>query len=99
MAAAGVPDLEAVPAQHRDQGGGDAVVVLDQEQAHRAPSCGVRRDAFGPVARSPSAGGRHGAGPTRNRAILASTPIRRLQVNRIDRSVTAPVFAVHDYPA
>ncbi|GAA2099289.1 hypothetical protein GCM10009759_31010 [Kitasatospora saccharophila] len=37
MAAAGVPDLEAVPAEHRDQGGGHAVVVLDQEQAHRVP--------------------------------------------------------------
>ncbi|GAA3042001.1 hypothetical protein GCM10020229_61510 [Kitasatospora albolonga] len=34
MSAAGVPDLEAVPAQHRDQGSGHPVVVLDEQQSH-----------------------------------------------------------------
>ncbi|GAA0657704.1 hypothetical protein GCM10010193_05440 [Kitasatospora atroaurantiaca] len=51
MPAAGVADLEAVPAQHGDQRRGDPFVVLDEQQTHpgllsvgsmsQAWSCGV----------------------------------------------------------
>ncbi|GAA0463801.1 hypothetical protein GCM10009544_27750 [Streptomyces stramineus] len=37
LAAAGVGDLEAVPGEHRRQGRGDVVVVLDEQQSHPAP--------------------------------------------------------------
>ena len=37
LAAAGVHDLEAVPGEDRGQGGGDMVVVLDEQQSHASP--------------------------------------------------------------
>ncbi|GLV93602.1 hypothetical protein Slala04_50560 [Streptomyces lavendulae subsp. lavendulae] len=37
FAVAGVGDLEAVPGEDRGQGGGDVVVVLDEQQSHVVP--------------------------------------------------------------
>ncbi len=69
LAAAGVGHLEAVPGEDRGQGGGDVVVVLDEQQSHCVPlSCfflirarGQGHPASTPMERPTSRGFRSGA--------------------------------------